>query len=266
MSPSLPALDPTRRFTDRADDYLRHRPRYPAATIDFLRPELGLQPHHVIADIGSGTGFLAEIFLAAGHHVYGVEPNPEMRLVGERHLARYPNFTSIAARSEATTLPAATIDFVTAGQAFHWFDPAPTKREFLRILKPGGRVVLARNELRCHGDAFLEKYRSLARRSRNDHALAEHPAVSAFHDPALAAFFAPAPFTRKIVATHAHDLGYAESLGRMLSFSSIPLPGEPGHDALAHELRRLFDQHQRDGCVRFTYDVELVYGRLQPVA
>jgi SAM-dependent methyltransferase len=261
VNPALSALDPTRRFTDRVDDYLRHRPRYPAATLDFLRAELGLRPPHVIADIGSGTGFLAEVFLDAGHRVYGVEPNDEMRLAGERHLARYPNFTSVAARSEATTLPAATADFVTAGQAFHWFDPAPTKREFLRILKPGGWVVLARNELKCDGDAFLEKYRALARRSRHDRALAEHPAVSAFHDPVLAEFFSPAPFRKSIATVHAHDLDYDQALGRLQSFSSIPLPGDPSHAAMAAELRRLFDQHQRGGRVRFPYDVELVYGQ-----
>ena len=261
VSPAPPATDPTCRFTDRVDDYLRHRPRYPAATLDFLRAELSLRPEHVVADIGSGTGFLAEVFLAAGHRVYGVEPNDEMRLAGERHLAHYPNFTSIAARAEATTLPAAAVDFVTAGQAFHWFVLAPTKREFLRILKPGGWIVLARNELKCDGDAFLEKYRALARRSRLDRALGERRAVSEFHDPVLAEFFSPGTFRKAIATVHAHDLDYDQTLGRLQSFSSIPLPGDPTHAAMAAELRRIFDQHQQNGRVRFSYDVELVYGQ-----
>ncbi len=261
VNPAPPVTDPTRRFTDRVDDYLRHRPRYPAALLDFLRAELGLRPEHVIADIGSGTGFLAEVFLAAGHHVYGVEPNDEMRLVGERHLARYPQFTSIAARAEATTLPPAVADFITAGQAFHWFDPAPARREFLRILRPGGWVLLVRNELKCDGDAFLEKYRALARRSRLDRALGERRAVSEFHDPVLAEFFSPGPFQKTVAALHARDLDYDQSLGLLQSFSSIPLPGDPPHAAMAAELRRIFDQHQQHGRVRFAYDVELVYGR-----
>jgi SAM-dependent methyltransferase len=257
-----PTPDPTRRFSDRADDYLRHRPHYPPALLDFFRTELGLQPRHIIADIGSGTGFLAEIFLAAGHRVYGIEPNAEMRATGERYLARFPNFTSLATRSEATSLPAAALDFVVAGQAFHWFDPAPTRREFHRILKPGGWVALVRNELKCEGDAFLEKYRTLARRYRGEQALRERQAVSVFKDPVLKEFFSPGPYQKTIAARHAHDLDFNQALGRLQSFSSIPLPGEPNHDAMTRELRELFERHQRHGQVTFAYEVEIVYGRL----
>jgi SAM-dependent methyltransferase len=259
-----PPPDHTRRFTGRGDDYLLHRPRYPAAALDFFRAELGLRPDHVVADIGSGTGFVAELFLAAGHRVYGVEPNDEMRAAGERHLAHFPHFTSVAATAEATTLPSAVADFVVAGQAFHWFDPAPTKIEFARLLKPGGWVVLLRNELKSNATPFQRAYRELARRFRTDPELAARRAVAEFLDPVLTPFFAPAPFTRKIVAHHEHDLDFAQALGRMVSFSSIPLPGEPNHDALARDLRHLFDQYAENNRVRFEYDVEVVYGHLNP--
>src|SRR5205807_272875 len=80
-------LDPTSRFSNRVENYLRHRPRYPPAIIPLLERECGLNRKAVIADMGSGTGLLAELFLKVGNTVYGVEPNKEMRLAGETMLA-----------------------------------------------------------------------------------------------------------------------------------------------------------------------------------
>src|SRR5256885_671619 len=114
--------DPIQRFSNRVENYLRFRPHYPEETLDFLKADCGLIPESIIADIGSGTGFLARLFLANGNRVLGIEPNKEMREAGERSLKNYPVFTSIAATAEATTLPNQSVNFVTAGQAFHWFD------------------------------------------------------------------------------------------------------------------------------------------------
>ena len=71
--------DAKQRFSNRVADYIRYRPKYPAATLDLLRSKCGLHPGQVIADIGSGTGFLSELFLKNGNSVIGVEPNAEMR-------------------------------------------------------------------------------------------------------------------------------------------------------------------------------------------
>ena len=98
----------------------------------------------MIADIGSGTGKLAELFLRAGCNVFGVEPNKEMREAGER--MDYLNFTSVDASAEATSLPQHSADFITAGQAFHWFDLDRCRAEFVRVLKPGGWVVIIWND------------------------------------------------------------------------------------------------------------------------
>src|SRR5207245_7368130 len=109
-------------FSNRVENYLRYRPRYPTEIIDALTAECGLRTTSVIADLGSGTGFLAELFLSNGNQVFGIEPNREMREAGEQLLRSYPKFASVAASAEATTLAEASVDFVTAGQAFHWFD------------------------------------------------------------------------------------------------------------------------------------------------
>src|ERR1700732_4152215 len=130
--------DSKQRFSNRVADYVRYRPGYPAEVLTLLRTQCGLKSGHVIADIGSGTGFLSELFLKNGNRVYGIEPNEAMRQAGEEYLASYDGFASINGSAEATTLDDASIDFVSAGQAFHWFEPVVARHEFRRILKPEG--------------------------------------------------------------------------------------------------------------------------------
>src|SRR5258707_968999 len=123
-------LAPTQRFSSRVENYARHRPGYSAAVIELLRRECGLNADSVVADIGSGTGKLTELLLGTGCAVFGVEPNPEMREAGERLLKSFLRFTSVAAPAEATTLAPRSVDLITAGQAFHWFDRPRTRIEF----------------------------------------------------------------------------------------------------------------------------------------
>src|SRR5690348_8431451 len=96
--------DPTRRFSNRVDNYIAYRPSYPRAVIDLLRRECGLAADWGIADVGSGPGNLTRLFLDNGNRVFGVEPNREMREAGERLLSDYPGFTSVSGTAEATTL------------------------------------------------------------------------------------------------------------------------------------------------------------------
>src|SRR5579885_3110804 len=130
--------DPTRRFSDRVENYVRYRPHYPDGVLDVLRTETGLTPTAVVADVGSGTGISAKLFLRNGNLVLGVEPNREMREAAERLLSDYPHFTSVAGTAEATTLPDRSVDYAVAAQAFHWFDHDRARHEFARILHPGG--------------------------------------------------------------------------------------------------------------------------------
>ena len=145
--------DPTKRFSDRVEMYVKYRPHYPTAVLACLQEECGLTETAVIADIGSGTGILTKLFLDNGNRVYGVEPNDEMREAAESYLADYAKFVSVNGRSEATTLPDHSVEFITAGQAFHWFQWQETKAEFKRILKPNGIVALVWNE-RHYGDGM----------------------------------------------------------------------------------------------------------------
>src|SRR5271169_2426885 len=110
------SVDPTLRFSNRVEDYIKYRPTYPDGVIHTLTKQCGLATKSVVADIGSGTGILSGLFLKNGNRVFGVEPNREMREAGERLLKTYPHFTSVGATAEATTLADRSADFITAGQ------------------------------------------------------------------------------------------------------------------------------------------------------
>src|SRR5690349_9845305 len=140
--------DPTTRFSNRVEAYERYRPSYPPEVLALAERECGLTASSRIADIGSGTGQLAALLLRSGCELFAVEPNEEMRQAGMRVLGGSPRYHSLEGRAEDTGLPAASIDVVTAGQAFHWFDVEWARVEFRRILKPGGSVMLAWNERR----------------------------------------------------------------------------------------------------------------------
>src|SRR5258708_31839295 len=128
--------DAKQRFSGRVADYVRYRPSYPPALLELLRGECALRPGHVIADIGSGTGFLSELFLKNGNRVYGVEPNTEMSQAGDEYLASHDDFSSIEGSAESPTLSDPSVDFVAPRQALHWFEPNAARTEFIRILRP----------------------------------------------------------------------------------------------------------------------------------
>jgi SAM-dependent methyltransferase len=128
--------DPTQRFTNRVDPYVRHRPSYPRAVLDLLEKRCALTSAPVVADVGSGTGIPSELFLENGNRLLGIEPNREMREAAERRLGRHPCFTSVAGAAEATTLDDAAVDFVTAGQAFHWLDTEQARGSSLAPSNP----------------------------------------------------------------------------------------------------------------------------------
>ena len=149
------------RFSNRVENYVKYRPSYPPEMLDLFRKEMNLQKFSVIADVGSGTGISAKLFLENGNTVFGVEPNELMREAAENFLKDFPNFKSIDGTAENTNLPDESIDFVIAAQAFHWFDKEKTRNEFKRILRPKGFAALIWNERQLDINDFLREYENL---------------------------------------------------------------------------------------------------------
>ena len=245
------------RFDSRVANYAAYRPGYPPELIAFMRDELGLTAAAVVADVGSGTGILSELFLREGCRVFAVEPNAAMREAAEAALGDDANFTSVAGTAEATTLEDASIDFATAAQAFHWFDTERARAEFHRVLKPQGWAVVVWNNRRLDATAFLRDYESLLRRFGTDYA----QVASTYGDEnSLRKFFTSGYGVKQFDNFQLFDFDGLK--GRLLSASYVPLVGNPSHEAMLAELRRVFDAHQQDGRVRVEYDTDVYYGRL----
>jgi len=254
----MPATNATSRFSDRVQNYVLYRPGYPAEALHTLQTECGLARGHVVADVASGTGIWTRMLLENGLRVVGVEPNAEMREAGERLLAGFPKFTSIAGTAEATTLADKSVDFVTAAQAAHWFNRKESRREFVRILKPGGWLVLLWNERLTDSTPFLHDYEQLLLTYGTDYQDIRHEhTISEVNE-----FFDPEPYQEREFEMR-QEFDYSGIEGRLLSSSYAPGPEHPSYAAMLKELRAIFDAHAVEGRATFEYKTRLYFGRFK---
>ena len=249
--------DPLTRFSNRSDNYAKFRPGYPTGVLEILKSHCGLTETSVIADVGSGTGILTELFLQNRNSVFAIEPNDAMRLAAEGLLKKHKKFRSINATAEATTLETESVDFVTAAQAFHWFDRARAKREFARVLKPGGWVVLIWNERRLDSTVFLRAYEDLLLRYGTDYEKVRHENVTS----EIAEFFSPERFELQSLENAQH-FDFEALKGRLLSSSYAPDPDHRNFGPMLQELEDIFNANQKDGIVSFEYETKVYYGHL----
>ncbi|MBK1817897.1 class I SAM-dependent methyltransferase [Luteolibacter yonseiensis] len=250
--------NPKGRFSDRVENYIKYRPSYPPEVLELLKSRCGQTEESVIADVGSGTGILTKLLLENAERVYGVEPNREMREAAERMLADQANFTSIPGSAEATDLLTDSVDIIVAGQAFHWFDRPRAKKEFHRILRPNGWVVLIWNERETDSTPFLREYEVLLRKYAMDYQEVDHMKIS---PEILREFYDPATYETGIFSNR-QQFDYEGLKGRCLSSSYIPNAGQPGHDDLIEELEALFAKYESGGQVEIGYQTMVYYGRL----
>src|SRR6266481_6148986 len=248
---------PTARFSDRVENYVRYRPGYPPKVLDLLRAECGLQASQIVADIASGTGVFTRLLLENGNSVFAVEPNPEMREMGMHELESYDRLVSVAGTAEETTLRSASVDFVTAAQAAHWFDLPCARAEFARILRPDGWCVLIWNERCATSTPFLRDYEQLLLTYGTDYKEVRHERTTAtIHE-----FFAPALSEERIFSLR-QQFDYDGLAGRLWSSSYAPLEGHRSYEPMMQELQRIFRAHAKDDTVEFEYKTRMFYGHL----
>ncbi|MCI0413927.1 class I SAM-dependent methyltransferase [bacterium] len=245
-----------KRFSSRVEHYIKHRPRYPQYALEFLQWELNLQSSSVIADIGSGSGISSELFLAAGNKVFGIEPNAEMRQAAEKYLSAYPDFHSMDGKAEETGLPDHSVDFIVAGQAFHWFDRQACKLEFLRILRSRGWVVLLWNDRR-QDTSFANAYENFLKTYAIDYDVVDHRNIT---KEALKEFFGGKSFHFKMFDNE-QVFDFEGLKGRVLSCSYMPMEGHTNFQDMIDALKILFQRFQQNGTIRMGYNTLMYYGR-----
>lgn len=249
-------LHATERFSDRVADYVRYRPDYPKALMEWLRREHGVDASWDVADVGAGTGISARLFLDAGHRVTAVEPNAAMREAAMRWLGDNPRFRAVDGRADATSLSDASTSLVVAAQAFHWFDEAAARREFARILRPGGLVAILWNSRRLTGTPFLEGYEALLQRYGTDYtSVAER-----YADEARMRTWFGSGYRGTAAFDHGQQLDFYALRGRLMSSSYAPQPGHPNHAPMLASLRTLFDACAARGHIDFDYDTRVYVG------
>lgn len=248
------AGDTVERFSNRVENYVKYRPGYPPEVLELFESEMELTEGSVIADIGSGTGISARMFLEYEAEVYGVEPNTKMREAAERLLGSFEKFHSVEGTAEATTLPRSSVDIVTAAQAFHWFDPDAAREEFRRILKPGGWVVLIWNERQLDTDEFHREYEQLLLRYAKDYEKVRHDNIN---EIMLEGFFGQS--FERAVYPNAQVLDFEGLLGRAASASYMPASGDPGFFEMEKDLRGLFAKYAESGRITVFYDTKVFY-------
>jgi SAM-dependent methyltransferase len=236
------------RFTGRVEDYERYRLRYPPNVIETLTDRCGLRREHLVADVGAGTGMLAELFLENGNAVVALEPNDDMRAACERLASAWPGLTVKKATAEATLLAEDSVDFVSVGRAWHWFDRERAVKEFWRILRPGGWVVLVSNRRSQDGSAEAEAYEQILMEFGRDY---RETHLESRKMAEIAPLFAEGAVVREEIRGE-QELTLEEFLGQTQSFSATPKPGEDGHSGMQVALQDFFSRFQSDGLLRTT--------------
>ena len=254
----MTTLNSTQRFSNRVADYVRYRPDYPAALMDWLHNEQAVDASWSVADIGAGTGISAKMFLDAGHRVVAVEPNAQMRAAAQAWLSDNPGFSAVDGSAEATNLDKASVDLVSVAQAFHWFDAKRIKHEWARILRRNGLVAVYWNSRRLSGTTFLEGYEKLLLDYGTDYSsVAERYA----DDASMRRWFG-AGWRGMASFPHSQLLDFDALRGRLLSSSYAPRSGHPRHEPMLAALRALFDASARDGRISFGYDTRIFVGTM----
>ncbi|MCP9493150.1 MAG: class I SAM-dependent methyltransferase [Pyrinomonadaceae bacterium MAG19_C2-C3] len=254
-------IDSKERFSTRVANYIKHRPDYPRELVAFLRDELALNSSSIVADIGAGTGILTRAFLENGNRVFAVEPNDEMRRAAEEVLAKYDGFHSIKGSAEATTLERESVDYIVAGQAFHWFDVERARVELTRILKPDGWAVMVWNYLLTDKTEFLREYDELLIEYGVDYLQVR----KSWDDAASLMKFYGAGNYRLETLDNRQILNYEGLRGRLLSSSFAPQAGEAKHDEMMRRLDEIYARHAVDNRVEMIYETRMYYGRLKHV-
>lgn len=250
-------VKPTERFSDRVENYVKYRPHYPEEIIDYLTEKNILRKESDIADIGSGTGILTELFLKNGNKVYGIEPNKEMREAGEAYLKDSTNFISVEGTAEKAPLEKNSVDLIIAGQAFHWFDVEKAKEEFKRILEPGGHIVLIWNVRQLDTNPFLKSYEAMLIKYGTDYLKILHENVN---DKVLSKFYEGKYEKKTFYNEQIFDFDALK--GRLLSSSYSPTEEMPSYQSMLEQLQKLFSQYNDNGKIIIPYDTDVYCGNL----
>ncbi|MGF3106161.1 class I SAM-dependent methyltransferase [Rossellomorea sp. DUT-2] len=237
-------------FDNKTKEYAIGRPSYPSEILKVIR-ELGVNNQSTIADIGAGTGILTHMLGSLECNVLAIEPNEQMLVECRKYCNELNNIQFIKAPAEKTSLKENSVDIITIAQAFHWFDKELCKKEFQRILKENGYVVILWNEMQ-NDSQFAKEYTTVL----NNYKVKTTAAISNFDPDEEKINFFGQDYT-KVYYENWQTATEEGFLGGALSLSYTPSKLDNTYEEFVAELHRLFSKYQQNDKVTFHYKTEV---------
>lgn len=253
-------VDPvvSKGWSRTAAAYERTRPGYSKRAAEFLAREFDLGPGRVVVDVGAGTGKLTRTLLPFGAKVIAVEPLPSMRKVFRVSVprARVQNGTA-----EHLPFPDQSVDLITVGQAWHWFDQRKALREFARVLRSRGGVALLYNFQDARSTWVLSVWKDLGLRS---------PKIPGYRRPPIATSVRRDGRFTRIRRRTFHEPVELQSpdqvLARLHTYSWLMARPQRERKVILARAKELLEAHARRGGRRWLelpHDTEVVWFRVK---
>ncbi|MDD5095246.1 MAG: class I SAM-dependent methyltransferase [Dehalococcoidia bacterium] len=248
-------MDTHSAYSHKAKKYSRYRWDYHPEAIQAIFDTTRISSQSSVADIGAGTGKLTKHFVGKVAQVFAVEPNSDMRQVAARKLGSPPSCSVIEGQAEATTLSDSSIDLIAVGQALHWFDPEPTRKEFLRILKPDGWLAALWNWATDYAviDALWKR---LIEEKGLDTSRARQP------EGRPVKFYFGGDYFRKWTFPFTTQQTWERFIGALSSFAYAPDEGTPLYENFERAARRVFSSFSSNGLMEVHGVTELYLGQI----
>lgn len=259
MTPPKPQrdiCDTISRFSSKVDLYEKYRWSYAEEALATLFQKANLTRHSIVADIAAGPGTLSQYFVDKVHTVLAIEPSLGMRERANKKLGQYDNFKLIDGLSHRTTLEKHSVDLIIIGRAMHWFEPASTRQEFRRILKPGGWLAVL--QIPCLDQALVAAINSLRTEQYGWHVQGDK-----FNQPKtpLDFYFSVQGYQiNQFCKTQAET--YLDFLGRLSSLSPAPNYDHPLRSKFEQGVLEVFNSFQSNGYLTINTATELVLGKV----
>jgi SAM-dependent methyltransferase len=155
----------TADFGKTAEDYARHRAGYPDWLFERLMRRGLARPGMRALDLATGTGYLARGLAQRGLAVTGLDVALEMMDAAKAlDAAQGLAIDYAVGKAEETGLPSGSFDLVTAACAWHWFDRTKASAEVLRLLKPGGWLMICSQDWLPLGDNVVARTEAIVQR------------------------------------------------------------------------------------------------------
>jgi ubiquinone/menaquinone biosynthesis C-methylase UbiE len=250
-------MDNKKVYSSKAEKYAKYRWDYSSRAIQTISDIAHISDDSYVADIGAGTGILTKHFEGKVKCIFAIEPNAEMLEVAKKSLSHSSSFMPIARSAEDTALPDSSINLITVAQAIHWFDPKPTRNEFLRILKPGGWLAILQN----YGtNDRLNKSISSISTEENGVII---PSLTCTSKNIGVEFYYDNDDFQRMFFPFSFQQNWEEFIGSLTSASYMPDEENLLYKNLERAARKIFDKYSVDGQLTVDGETELFIG--QPV-